>query len=345
MKKAGFLAGVLCVAGVYSGILAQDNTKVKDIIQESLNKKKIGQDQMNALFAAKQYDSVINYCHSEKGRKALSYDDLELALTTAYWHKGDKATAYQYVQKAVAYTLTLNGGGGNPFEMLCDYSFGPSLASDTFLEQMIIVQVSDYYKAMEYYPDRSTGLQLMLAYYRSQKLMQRHAYELQNSPSAEEKNQLNKRYEQDKDDIDRWLVSLLKENNKLYDRHEVGPIYEKQFSIIRNFRKKEYFEVCKPLIYQAMLRNEANPDEYVDAILSEEKLKDEHKELGGLKDSLCRVYKCKANIWDATGRKLFSYATGDTVYLGKDTAYIQDANGGIMKHHLEAPAKDKQTKQ
>jgi hypothetical protein len=345
MKKAGFLVGLCCATGLGTVILAQNDARIRNIVKESMSRQQAEKEKVNAFFTAKLYDSVISYCSANRASNVMSYDDAELAFATAYWYRGDKTTAYQYVQNAADYTLKLNGGGGSPFAMLSDYSFGPALASDTFLEQMIIVKVSDYYKAMEYYPDRSTGLQLMLADYRSQKLIQRHAYELQNSQSPEEKKQLNDRYEQEKDEIDSWFVSLLKENKKIYDRHEVGPANEKQFSMIRNFHKREYFEVCKPLLYQAMLHNEADPDVYVDAIVWEEKLKDNIKDLSGFKDSLCRIYKCKISVWDSTGLKLFSYATGDTVYMRKDTAYLQDNKGGIMKHLLKAPAPSSPVKQ
>lgn len=344
MKKTVFLATMLCLAGFFTIIPAQDQGKLQNIVKESMKRQEAEKERLSALFAAKQYDSVISYCSSAQTRNALNYDDRELSLATAYWHKGDKTTAYQYVQNAAEYTLRLNGGGGGPFAMLYDYSFGPALPSDTFLEQMIIVKVSDYYKAMEYYPDRSTGLQLTLNHYRSQKLMQRYFYELKNSQSEKEKKELSTRYEEEKDRIDDWLLTLLKENKKIFSRHDIGPANEKQFSMICNFSKPEYFAACLPLLYQAMLDKEINPDEYVRALVAEEQLKDKHKDLSGLKDSLCRVYKCKISIWDSTGRRMISYVTGDTMYLGKDTAYIQDANGGIMEHHRQPPAGSKPTR-
>ena len=339
MKKAGFAITLLCLAGLFANLAAQKRPLTQgmkwDGFEASQQKAKAAKEQLNIFFSNRQYDSAINYCNSDRG-KALWYSDLEMAKATAYWYIGDKTTAYQYVQNSANYDLSLNGGGGHPFQMLYNYDFGDALPSDTFLERIIINKVTDYYLAMSYYPDRRTGLRLMLMDYQAQKLLQKHMYALNKAQTSEEKNTLVKQYLLDKEEIDEQFLALLQENKKLFSRHDIGPANEKQFSMIENFKKQAYFDICKPLLYQAMLQQEANPEMYVEAIVAAEKLRDGTKDLAGLKDSLCRVYKCKINIWDSTGTRLFSYVTGDTVYIGKDTAYIQDANGGIMKHFFKA---------
>jgi hypothetical protein len=340
MKKAGFAITLLCLAGLFANLAAQKRPLTQGMKWEgfdaSQQKAKAAKEQLNILFSERQYDSAISYCNSDKG-KALWYGDLEMAKATAYWHLGDKTTAYQYVQKSADYDLSLNGGGGHPFQMLYNYDFGNALPSDTFLERIIINKVTDYYLALSYYPDRYTGLKLMLLDYRAQKLLHKHMHALSKAQTPDQKNTLVRQYLLDKEEMDEQFIALLQENGKLFSRHDIGPASEKQFSMIRNFKKQEHFDMCNPLLYQAMLQQEANPEMYVEAVIAAEKLKEGNRDMAILKDSLCRVYKCKISIWDSTGTRLFSYATGDTSYIGKDTAYMQDVGGGIMKLRIKAP--------
>lgn len=335
MKKVRLLLSILCSAVLCSSIVAQHRQEMWPRLKDTIEQKKAEKERLNALLTTRQYDSVISYCQAARTRDYYDYDDIELALATTYWYKGDKTTAYQYVQNAADYSLKLNGGGGSPFHMLYDYDFGTALASDTFLEQMIVGKVSDYYLAMTYYPDRSSGLRLMLLDYNEQKLTNKYWYDLDHATTEVERKTLKAQYDQEKETVDNRLVDLLKENKKIFTRHEIGPADEKQFRLIGNFHKQEQLATCIPLLYQAMVAKEIDPDAYVSALVSLERLKDNNKDQHILQDSLCRIYKCKRSIIDSMGR-MISYVTGDTTYLPKNATFLQDAKGVFINGVIKA---------
>ncbi len=330
MKKARLLFCVLGIVALCTTIAAQRRQQAWTNLVERIERNKAEKEKLSALLATGQYDSVISYCQVVRAREYHDYDDIEMALATTYWLKGDKTTAYQYVQTDADYSLKLNGGGGSPFQMLYNYDYGTSLATDTFLEQMIVGKVSDYYLAMTYYPDRRTGLRLMLLDYNEQKLTNKYWYDRDHATTEAERKNLKAQYDQEKEIIDNRLVDLLKENKKIFNRHDVGPADEKQFRLIESFHKQEQFAACLPMLYQAMMDKEIDPDMYVSALVARERLKDNTKNQAVLQDSLCRIYKCNRSIIDSMGR-MFSYVTGDTIYLHRDTTYIQDAKGEPMK--------------
>lgn len=330
MKKGVRITGLVLIAGlIYNALPAQHYRITVD--KEAEAKRKTALNQLDILFKAHAYDSVISYCAKARKENLLDYSVLELALATASWYKGDRSTAYLYVQNDVDYNLKLNGGGGSPFSMLYDYQFGPALATDTFLERLITVKVSDYYRSLEYYPERNAGLRIMLLDHQRQRAKNRFEYEEQQATSKEQRDRLKQQLQQDNEDWATPFLQLLRDNQGLFTRRAIGPAAEKQVAMIASFDKPAYFDACRPLLQQALQSGEVQADGYVYILVAESKLaKPGKQDEDRLRDSLCRVYRCKDVIYDSTGRG-YSYYTGEYVTMKSDTIYYRDGNDSTRR--------------
>jgi hypothetical protein len=139
MKKGWLLFIIIFATGIFHIITAQ-----QFVIANYGKRAKIEQDKLKTLFEAGKYDSAISYCAEARKKGSLDYDDLEKALATAYWYKGDKASAYQYVINNTDYLLKTNAGTDAFSSMLYDYEYAYPLATDSFLEKIIEGKVTDF---------------------------------------------------------------------------------------------------------------------------------------------------------------------------------------------------------
>lgn len=330
MKKGMRIAGLVLIAGLLYNALQAQHYRIS-IDKEAEAKRKLALKQLDTLFKAHAYDSVISYCAKARKENLLDYSVLELALATASWYKGDRSTAYLYVQNDVDYILKLNGGGGSPFSMLYEYDFGPALATDTFLERLVTVKVSDYYRSLEYYPERNTGLRIMLLDHQRQRAKNRFEYEEQRTTSKEQRDKLRQQLQQANEDWATSFLQLLHNNQELFTRSAIGPAAEKQVVMIASFDKTAYFDACRPLLQKALQSGGLQADDYVYILVAESKLtKPDRQDAEHLRDSLCRVYRCRNVIYDSTGRG-YSYYTGEYFTMKSDTIFYRDGNDSIRR--------------
>ncbi|WP_118972517.1 hypothetical protein [Taibaiella koreensis] len=333
MKKSMLLCGLLVAVSQCVAFQTRHYMVSRDDAYYKKESQAIAQ--LNTLFAAGQYDSAIQYCSRARKENFIDYSKLELALATAYWYKNDRSTAYLYVQNNADYGLKLTGGGGNPFDMLNDYTFGPALATDTFLQRLIVTRVSDYYRTLDYYPDRNTGLKLLLLNAQWQRLKEKHNYDQKQELSKARRLQIEQRYKEDVADWSQQLVSLLQDNGNLFTRTAVGPAAEEQISMIVNLDQLENLKACLPLVQRALQTGDIAADDYVAVLVAEQRLLASNTlNEARVRDSLCRVYRCKTVTFDSTGRG-YSYAEGKYINMKSDTLYYK--SGDSTKMIISAP--------
>lgn len=310
MKKNHLVALIAVAVALFAFIPQQS----KDLgIPASFEAQRKEANTLRQLFAAGQYDSVINHCIAARAANTLGYTDQEQALATAWWYKGDKSRAYQYVLNNADYELALTGGAGNPFSMLYDLSFDTALATDRFLEQMITDRVTAYYsKSMHYYPECNTGLKLVILDYKLNLLRARYTYDLQHR-GKKDREALDVNYRDACNLQTNKLLALLHDNgDKLYTNRDIGPAADKQTGMFHFFNREEDQAFAVTLLRKAFENKEITPDSYVDALLAAERLKNDNEQrLSKLQDSLCRIYKCRRMIMDSLHR-FISYS-GDSV--------------------------------
>jgi len=323
MTKSLSLCGLLIVASMCLAFQGKRYVVSRDEARYKKENEAIAQ--LNALFSAHQYDSAIRFCNRARKESLLDYSTLELALATACWYKNDRSTAYLYVQNSADYIMKLSGGGGDPFHMLRDYTFGPALASDTFLNRLITMRLSDYYRSLDYYPERSTGLKLMLLNEQLQRCRDQYAYEKRHLPK-EQLPQAEERYHEAMNEWSGQFMALLQDNQKLFTRSAIGPAAEKQMSMILNLDKPEYLKACLPLVQQACQAGDLSTDSYVEALIAECRLTEPDKlDESRMRDSLCRIHRCRSVIYDSTGRG-YSYYEGKYITMKSDTLFYRSSD-------------------
>lgn len=302
-------------------------------------------DTIRQLIETGLYDSAISRCAADRAAGRLSYATQEMALACAYWHKGDKSRAYQYVQHDADYQLRLHGGSGDPFQMLYDYSFGDALAGDPFLEQVIADQVAHYYaQKMAYYPERNTGLKLMLLDYEWKKTDARYAYSLGKCADATCRENLHAALNETRGLLADKLRTLINDNNgKLYTERDIGPAAEKQFTLLGNSSRPADQVFAEALLRKALEDQQITPDTYVYRLLSIARNAGmDAKRLFSMQDSLCRMYKCRATILDTGRRTLTFYDAGNETPVNADSFYRPAQGAGIdslLKEAAGTPGK------
>jgi|GEM_PF-1042033 len=333
MKKTKYLLFLVGLAGLCT-LTAAPPQQAK--LQYSWEKESKARVRINELLQAGLYDSAIACCIAARSTNGLGYDDIERALATAYWHKGEKERAYQYMLNQADYHLRLNGGGGHPFDMLYDFSFGDAIPTDTFLEHIVINKISGYYQSLHYFPERNAGLKLLRYEYRDQKLIHRNQYRQQQCADEACRSRAAQEFGEQRAALYHEITEWLKQQGKLYSESETGPAAIFQYSFIRQMQDPEDHVFFRPLVYEAMSRGKIKPDLYVAELVAAAELQGaDSTRQALLRDSLCRIYKC--TIRGSSGKKYIIYDQGDSVtYIDKDSfdtrpfrITVQDSTGKL----------------
>lgn len=286
MKKGWLLFTIIFATGIFHVITAQ-----RSEINDYEKRRDVERNKLKKLFEAGKYDSAISYCAEARRKESLSYDDLEKALATAYWYKGDKVTAYQYVINNTEYLLKTYAGHHAFSSMLYDYEYAYPLATDAFLEKIIEDKVTDFYQKQDFH-EVAAGLKFILLDYRLQKLLAKHNYELKHhtKDSIVNKNQFTEESEQ----LIKDYLDLVKQNNKLLTWKEAGAAYDCQYSFLRQANDSALYTQLQPYFEKAFQAKEVQPEIYVNNLTRiigfHEKNNDK---LDAIHDSLCVIYKCQ----------------------------------------------------
>lgn len=287
MKKGWLLFTIILATGIFHIIAAQ-----QFVISNYEKRAKIEQDKLKTLFEAGKYDSAISYCAEARKKGSLDYDDLEKALATAHWYKGDKATAYQYVINNTEYLLKTNAGANAFSNMLYDYEYAYSLATDSFLEKIIEGKVTDFYQKQDFH-EAAAGLKFIILDYRLQKLLTKHTYELKHHTAKD--NIVNKnQFTEESEQLMRDYLDLVKQNNKLLTWKEAGAAYNCQYSFLRQANDSALYMQLQPYLEKAFQAKEILPEIYVNNLTKIIGFHEKNNgKLNDIHDSLCMIYKCQ----------------------------------------------------
>jgi hypothetical protein len=286
MKKGWLLFIIIFATGILHIITAQ-----QFVISNYAKQRKIEQDKLKTLFEAGKYDSAISYCAEARKKGSLDYDDLEKALATAYWYKGDKATAYQYVINNTDYLLKTYAGSGSFSSMLYDYEYAHPLATDSFLEKIIEGKVTDFYQKQDFH-EAAIGLKFIMLDYRLQKLLAKYSYEIKHHTKD---SIINKgQFTEERDQLIKDYLDLVKQNNKLLTWKETGAAYDCQYSFLRQANDSALHAQLKPYFEKAFQAKEIQPGFYVHNLMWEIGLREKDSaRLDAIHDSLCVIYQCE----------------------------------------------------
>ncbi|MFA6060398.1 MAG: hypothetical protein WC756_19515 [Taibaiella sp.] len=289
MKKGSLLFTILLATGI-SGII----TAQQFVIASYEKRGKIEQDKLKTLFDAGKYDSAISYCAEARKKGTLNYDDLEKALATAYWYKGEKSTAYQYVINNTDYLLKTYAGANAFSSMLYDYEYAYPLATDSFLEKIIEGKVTDFYqKQKQDFHEAAIGLKFIMLDYRLQKLLAKYSYEIKHHAKD---SIINKgQFTEERDQLIKDYLDMVKQNNKLLTWKETGAAYDCQYSFLRQANDSALHAQLKPYFEKAFQAKEIQPGVYVNNLMWEiGLLEKDSARLDAIHDSLCVIYKCES---------------------------------------------------
>jgi hypothetical protein len=304
MKKGWLLFTAIFATGIFHIIAAQ-----QFVISNYEQQKKIEQDKLKTLFETGKYDSVISYCTEARKKGSLDYDDLEKALATAYWYKGDKATAYQYVINSTEYLLKTNAGRYVFSSMLYDYEYAYPLATDSFLEKIIEGKVTDFYLKQDFH-EAAVGLKFIMLDYRYQKLLAKYFYDLKHHTAKEETANIRNLFVEEKEQLMKNYLDLIKQNDKLLTWKEAGAAYDCQYSFLWQSNDSALHAQLQPYFEKGFKNKDIEPNKYVGQLVRVAGLQEKDlAKLERLHDSLCVVYNCPAE------QTVFRLENGDSVFI------------------------------
>lgn len=251
-------------------------------------------NKLKHLTESSQYDSAINLCSAIRQNGGLGYDDLETALANVYAAKGDKATAYDYVLNNTDYLIKANAGQQLFPPMLFDYNYAYPLATDTFLEKIIIDKVSEFYSGLHHFPQATSGLKFMLLEYRLNKLRAKCHFALCQNPDKEHARKLSADFDEALEDLAGNYMEEVRQNDKLLTWKEAGPGFETQVAFLIWINDAGLHTQMQPYFEKAFKAGEIGSALYVDQLTWLAGLKEKDKvKLDQLHDSLCAAYGCQ----------------------------------------------------
>jgi hypothetical protein len=312
MKKGWLLFIIIFAAGIFHIIAAQ-----QFVISNYEKQRKIEQDKLKTLFEVGKYDSAISYCAEARKKGSLSYDDLEKALATAYWYKGEKSTAYQYVINNTEYLLKTNAGGDAFSNMLYDYEYAYPLATDLFLEKIIEGKVTDFYLKQDFH-EAAIGLKFIMLDYRLQKTFAKYNYELKHNVHDKETVKIKEQFIEEREELMKNYLDLVKQNDKLLTWKETGAAYDCQFAFLRQANDSSLYMQLQPYFEEAFKAKEIRPETYVNNLVWVIGLREkDDSRLETIRDSLCVIYKC-----ETIAKAIHYLKNGDSIII--DNKYLPE---------------------
>jgi hypothetical protein len=305
MKSARLFLITVLAFGLFHIMTAQQ--RGFDDYETRRNNKR---DHIKKLTNAGLYDSALSYCAVLRKNDSLSYDDLEKAQATIYWLKGDKNTAYQYVLNATDYLLKTYAGERAFTSMLYDYDYAYPIATDSFLENMIINKVSDFYSGLHDFPQCSSALKFMLLEYRANKLLASGMYALKQNPDHTAAKKLDADFTEQEEQLKKEYLEEIKQNGKILGWKEAGPGYKTQITFLSLAGDSALHLQTQPYFEQAFKHNDFESYLYVDQLVWIAALKEKDSaRLEQYHDSLCHVYNCHSV------RRAYPQKSGDSIII------------------------------
>jgi hypothetical protein len=253
------------------------------------------QQALKHLMDAGLLDSALSYCNELYRIDSISAGTYDFATATLYSLTKDADRSYDVVMKGVNYELALHGGGGHPFQMLDDYAFGTTLPADTFLEQMIINKVSDYYATYNY-PESGLGLQLISICHQNEKLKAAYQYEYKLYKTAAAQQQLKSQYETASEEIKQSFRKLIENNGGLLTEYQIGLAHLLQYEFINDLPTLQAHQYFRPYMDTSFKAQKITADIYAAELISTERLKDSSiAHLQHFEDSLRTIYYYQFN--------------------------------------------------
>jgi hypothetical protein len=303
MKKGWLLFILVFATGIFHIITAQ-----QPVVSNDEQRKQMEQNKIKTLVAEGLYDSALSYCATLRKQDKLGYSELETALANIYWHKGDKHTAYQYVLNHVDYNLKLLAGDNAFSSMLYDYEYSYSLATDSFLENVVTDKIRDFYLKQDF-PEVATGLKFVMLKYQLNKCMERYHYDLTHQKDSAQRIALRNQYEERVLEIKERFLDIIREHNRLLTWKEAGSGAQSQFSFIYMAKDADLHRQLIPFFEKAFHDKSITPEVYVSELVERSEVLTPGINNGNkLQDSLCTVYGCSLST-----KKVIITDKGDTI--------------------------------